>query len=136
MTPDVRWNPPAPRPAWDGRQWQAVRSWRYPMVVLMRIDRWNPRRDGPLSDTALKQKLEARGYQVSTWNWPAGSIIAGQARDREGVAAVASGLLKVTIDSESAILTAGDMVFVPSGAVRRIEVVGAASVHGVEGIAA
>lgn len=106
------------------------------MVVLMRIERWDPRRDGPLSETALRQKLEARGYQVSTCSWPSGAIVAGHAQPRERIDAVISGLLKVTIDGESAILTAGDMVFVPHGAIRRVEVVGPAPVHCLEGAAA
>jgi quercetin dioxygenase-like cupin family protein len=42
----------------------------------------------------------------------------------ERIEAVVSGLVKVTIDGESAILTAGDVVFVPRGAARRVEVVG------------
>jgi len=43
-------------------------------------------------------------------------------------------LVKVTIDGESAILAAGDVVFVPRDAVRRVEVVGnvpASSLHAV-----
>jgi quercetin dioxygenase-like cupin family protein len=41
----------------------------------------------------------------------------------------------VTIDGESAILTAGDLVFLPRGAVRRLEVVGPSPVLCLEGIA-
>jgi quercetin dioxygenase-like cupin family protein len=136
MTPEVAWNPLAPRLAWDGRHWRAAQSRRFPMVVLMRIERWDPRRDGPLSEAALRQKLEARGYQVSICSWPSGAIVAGQAQPRERIDAVTSGLLKVTIDGESAILTAGDMVYVPRGSIRRIEVVGSAPVQCLEGVAA
>jgi quercetin dioxygenase-like cupin family protein len=41
----------------------------------------------------------------------------------------------MTIDGESAILTAGDLVFVPRGAVRRLEVVGASPALCLDGIA-
>jgi quercetin dioxygenase-like cupin family protein len=98
------------------------------MAVLMRIERWDPRRDGPLSQAALRRKLEARGYVVSTCTWPPGAIVAAQAQDRDRVDAVVSGLLKVTLDGESAILTAGDMVVVPRGSIRRVEVVGPSAV--------
>ena len=104
------------------------------MVLPMRIERWDPRRDGPLTETALKQKLEARGYVVTTRQYPAGSVVAAQAEDRERIQAVVTGLLKVTLDGESAILTAGDMAIVPRGAVRRLEVVGSAPVHSLEAV--
>lgn len=99
------------------------------MLTVMRIDRWDPRRDGPVSEAALRQKVEACGYEVSTFAWPAGTVVAAQPQDRERVDAVVAGILKITLDGESAILTAGDMVYVPRGAVRRVEVVGAFTAH-------
>jgi quercetin dioxygenase-like cupin family protein len=91
----------------------------------MRIERWDPRRDGALTEATLRQKLEARGYEVSTCSWPPGTVVPPEVHPRERVDAVVSGLMKITIDEESAILTAGDMVFVPRGAVRSVQVVGA-----------
>ena len=99
------------------------------MLTVMRIDRWDPRRDGPVTEAALRQKVEACGYQVSRFAWPAGTVVAAQAQDRERVDAVLAGILKITLDGESAILTAGDMVYVPRGAVRRVEVVGSFPAH-------
>jgi quercetin dioxygenase-like cupin family protein len=104
------------------------------MVVLMRIERWDPRRDGPFNEAALRQKIEARGYRVSERTYPPGAIAAAQSVDEERLDAVASGLLKVTLDGESAILTAGDMVYVPRGAVRRVEVVGTSPVYCLEAV--
>jgi quercetin dioxygenase-like cupin family protein len=95
------------------------------MVHVMRIERWDPRRDGALTEAALRQKLEKRGYAVSTCDWAPGTIVAPGVHLSERVDAVVSGLVKITIDEESAILTAGDMVFVPRGAVRSVQVVGA-----------
>jgi quercetin dioxygenase-like cupin family protein len=91
----------------------------------MRIERWDPRRDGALSEAALRLKLETRGYEVSTCNWPVGTAAGPEAHPRERIDAVVSGLVRITIDEESAILTAGDLVFVPRGAIRSIQVVGA-----------
>ena len=102
------------------------------MVKRMRIERWHARRDGPLSEAALRQKLEARGYSCEPRAYPVGSTVAAQANEDERVEAVVSGLLKLTIDEESAILTAGDIVAVPAGAVRRLEVVGDAPVRCLE----
>ena len=105
------------------------------MMLLMRIERWDVRRDGPLSETALRQKLEERGYEVSARSYPGGSVSAAPTDAAERAQAVVNGLLKVTIDGESAILTAGDLVFVPRGAVRRLEVVGPSPALCLEGAA-
>ena len=94
------------------------------MLTVMRIDRWDPRRDGPLTELALRQKVQACGYEVSSFSWPAGTVVPAQAQDRERVEAVLAGIVRITLDGESAILTAGDMVFVPRGAMRQVEVVG------------
>lgn len=103
-------------------------------MVLMRIERWDPRRDGALNESALRQKIEARGYRVTVRTYPPGAVAAAQSDDRERLDAVASGLLKVTLDGESAILTAGDVVYIPRGAVRRVEVVGASPAHCLEAV--
>lgn len=105
------------------------------MMLLMRIERWDARRDGPLSEPALHQKLEARGYQVSARSYLGGTIASAQADHDESIQAVVTGLLKVTIEGESAILTAGDLVFVPRGAARRLEVVGPSPALCLEGAA-
>jgi quercetin dioxygenase-like cupin family protein len=55
--------------------------------------------------------------------------VPAQAQDRGRVDAVVTGIVKFTLDGESAILTAGDIVYVPRGSVRRVEVVGTAMAH-------
>jgi quercetin dioxygenase-like cupin family protein len=104
------------------------------MLTVMRIERWDPRRDGPVTEAALRQKVQSCGYEVSSLAWPAGTIVPAQTNDRERVDAVVTGVVKLTLDGESAILTAGDMVYVPRGAVRRVEVVGTAPAHCLDAI--
>lgn len=94
-------------------------------MLLMRIERWDVRRDGPFSQPALEHKVRALGYEPVIRTYPAGAIAAAQTDTRERIGAVVSGMIKMTIDAESAILSAGDLVFVPRGASRRLEVVGA-----------
>jgi uncharacterized protein (DUF1501 family) len=103
-------------------------------MLLMRIERWDVRRDGPLTQAALEHKIRALGYEPSPRTYPAGAIVAPQTDARERLDAVVSGLIKVTIDEESAILTAGDIVFVPRGATRRLEVVGASPASCLEAV--
>jgi quercetin dioxygenase-like cupin family protein len=99
------------------------------MLTVMRIDRWDARRDGPVTEAALRQKVASNGYQVSTFAWPAGTIVPAQAQPRERADAVVTGVVKITLDGESAILTAGDIVYVPRGSIRRVEVVGSNTAH-------
>jgi len=99
------------------------------MLTVMRIERWDSRREGPVTEAALRHKVETIGYQVSRFAWPAGTVVPPQTQDKERVDAVVTGIVKITLDGESAILTAGDIVYVPRGAIRRVEVVGAATAH-------
>jgi quercetin dioxygenase-like cupin family protein len=105
---------------------------RFRMMLLMRIERWDARRDGPLTEAALQQKIENLGYQVTTRLFPSGAVAGGQSDLRERLLGVASGLVKVTLDGESAILGAGDIVFIPRGSVRRVEAIGPATACCVE----
>jgi mannose-6-phosphate isomerase-like protein (cupin superfamily) len=98
-------------------------------MILMRIERWDVRRDGALTDAALLHKLKALGYEPVRRAYPTGAMAAAKIDDRARVEAVISGLIKVTIDEEPAILTAGDIVFIPAGAARRLEVVGTSSAY-------
>jgi quercetin dioxygenase-like cupin family protein len=95
----------------------------------MRIDRWDSRRDGPLSETALRQKLEGHGYRVSTQAWAPGTILPAQIQSDDVAHGVISGIVKLTLDGETTILTGGDVVYMPRGAIRRVEVVGSAPAY-------
>jgi mannose-6-phosphate isomerase-like protein (cupin superfamily) len=104
-------------------------------TLLMRVNRWDARRDGPLTEAAIQQKLESLGYEPLPGSNPTGAIASARVHHRERAEAVIAGLLKVTIDDESVILTAGDIVFVPRCAARRIEPVGSAPVFCIEAVA-
>ena len=93
-------------------------------MTLTRIERWDIRKDGPLTEASLQRKIEALGFEVTSRTYPAGVALTTTADTRLGIEGVVRGLVKLTIDGEPAILTAGDIAFVPRGAVRRIEVVG------------
>jgi hypothetical protein len=102
---------------------------------LIRIERWDVRRDGALSQAALEQKVRALGYEPTLRTYPAGRAICGGRSPTpvKRVEAVVSGLVKVTLDDgDTAILTAGDIVFVPRGGARRLEVVGTSPAYCLE----
>lgn len=104
------------------------------MTLLMRVERWDARRDGTLTEGALQRKLKTLGYDPLPCSNLAGAIASARVHRRDRVEAVLAGLLKVTIDGESAILTAGDIVFIPAGAARRVETVGTSPVHCLEAV--
>ena len=100
----------------------------------MYVLRWDQRLDGPFTETAVQQKLEALGYDPRPRSNPAGAIVSARVHHRERAAAVIAGLLQVTMDDQSVILTAGDIVCIPAGVPRRIEAVGTSAVVCVEAI--
>ena len=104
------------------------------LTLLMRIERWDIRRDGALTEAALQHKVEALGYEPLPRPNPAGAIVSARIHPHERAEAVLAGLIKVTIDDESAILTAGDIVFIPGGATRRVEAVGTSPVFCLEAV--
>jgi quercetin dioxygenase-like cupin family protein len=90
----------------------------------MRVDRWDVRRDGPFSETALLHKVRGLGCEPVTRSYPPRAIMSPQTDSRVRIQAVAAGLLKITIDTEAAILSAGDLVFVPANVTPRLETLG------------
>jgi hypothetical protein len=93
-------------------------------MTPLRVDRWDIRRDGPFTETAMLHKLRALGYEPLTRQYPAGAIVSRQVDGRPHVQAVVSGLIKLTINTAAAILSAGDLVIVPPDCSPRIEVLG------------
>lgn len=93
-------------------------------MKLTRIERWDVRKDGPLSEAALQRKMELFGFEVTSRTYPAGVSHTTSADSRHSMEGVVRGLVKLTVDGEPTVLTAGDIAFVPRGAVRRLEVVG------------
>ena len=103
-------------------------------MLLLRIERWDVRRDGALSEGALQQKLVALGFDVALRTYHVGDNPVSHTDSRERIQGVAAGFVRVTLDGESAVLSAGDIMFVPRGALRRVEVVGTSAAYCLEGV--
>ena len=91
-----------------------------------RIERWDLRLDGPLSEAAVQRKIETLGYDIAARIYPAGRATNAASDTRDALTAVVRGVVKLTLDDQPELLTAGDIVFVPAGMSRRLEVVGPA----------
>jgi quercetin dioxygenase-like cupin family protein len=72
----------------------------------------------------LRRLLTELGYTCHRYAYPPGTVFPEHAHDVDKIDAVLSGRFRITMDGKSAILQAGDYVFVPNGTVHRVEVVG------------
>lgn len=100
----------------------------------MNITRWNKVKDGLFSETALRKKLEARGYEVSRYTYSPGTYFGNHTHSVDKIDAVVSGKFKMTTKEGSVILESGDFLEVPRGTVHSAEVVGNESVISLDAV--
>ncbi|RKZ48220.1 MAG: hypothetical protein DRR08_31820 [Candidatus Parabeggiatoa sp. nov. 2] len=100
----------------------------------MELERWNEEKEGPLSEAAIRRKLEERGYTVSRYFYPPGTYFAPHTHDVDKINAVLSGRFKLEMGGNSVILETGDALAVPKGAIHSAEVVGNESVVSLDAI--
>jgi mannose-6-phosphate isomerase-like protein (cupin superfamily) len=89
-----------------------------------RIVRWDVGKDGPLSEITLERKIQGLGFEVDARTYPAGIAQDARPESLDSITAVVRGLVKLTVDGEPSMLTAGDIAVIPRHAVRRVEAVG------------
>ncbi len=90
----------------------------------MQIEHWHSEDDGPLSELALRHKLERRGYQVTRYVYSPRMFFPAHDHAEDKIDAVLSGLFRVTMQGQEAVLEAGDLVVVPKHVIHTAEVVG------------
>lgn len=90
----------------------------------MEVERWDEERDGPFSEAALRARLEQRGYRVSSYAYPPGTLFPDHTHPVEKIDAVVSGRFRMTTADGEVVLEAGDCLRVPAGTVHSAEVVG------------
>ena len=90
----------------------------------MNVERWDPSRDGELTEAALRVRLEALGYSVSKYVYPPGTFFPDHTHSIDKIDAVLSGTFRITTPEGEVILGPGDAVRVPRGTVHSAEVIG------------
>jgi quercetin dioxygenase-like cupin family protein len=88
------------------------------------IEAWDRARDGPLTEAALRSKLEARGYRVTRYVYPPGTVFPEHRHAVDKIDAVLSGRFRLALEGAEAVLGPGDCLAVPKGALHSAEVVG------------
>ena len=111
-----------------GPSWPALAVPAEAQVPAMHVQRWDAARDGILTASRLRQRLEDQGLWVSERRFAPGEALDEASADHDSVEVVLTGLLKMSVGSETAILSAGDAAFVPRGVARHVEVIGSTPV--------
>jgi len=100
----------------------------------MEVEHWDDETDGPLTESAMRNKLESRGYSVSRYIYPPGTCFPDHAHGMDKIDGVLAGRFRMTMNGRAVILEAGDCLFVPKGAAHSAEVVGRDSVVSLDAI--
>lgn len=90
----------------------------------MELIKWNEKEDGQLSEQAMRSKLEAMGYHVTRYTYFPGTCFPEHLHDVDKIDGILSGRFSMSMDRQTAILEAGDMLVVPKGVMHSAEVVG------------
>lgn len=92
----------------------------------LRLQRWDASRDGVLTAHRLRQRLEAQGLWVTERRLAPGSSHKVPAVDYDVLHVVLTGLLKVSVGTDSVVLGSGDTLFVPAGTAGAFDILGSA----------
>jgi quercetin dioxygenase-like cupin family protein len=90
----------------------------------MKVEHWEPDRDGKLSTHAMRRKLEELGYSVGSYTYPPGTFFPTHTHPVDKIDAVLSGRFVISMGNDLVVLEAGDFIYVPKGAAHSAEVVG------------
>ena len=90
----------------------------------MVVEHWDSEQDGPLSEQTLRAKLEARGYQVTRYVYPPGTVFPSHSHGVDKIDAVLTGRFQMRMQGKTAVLKAGDCLAVPRGISHSAEVLG------------
>ncbi|MEX5216931.1 MAG: cupin domain-containing protein [Nitrospira sp.] len=90
--------------------------------------------DGPLTEAALRRKIERLGYSVTRYVYQAGTYFPDHSHRVDKMDAVVSGRFKMVLEGREIVLEAGDMLAVPAGVVHSAEVVGDEAVVSLDGV--
>lgn len=92
--------------------------------MVLRVEHWSAETDGELTESAMRDKLQARGYSVTRYVYPPGTCFPAHAHNEDKIDAVLSGQFRMGMGGETVVLQAGDTLAVPKGFVHSAEVVG------------
>lgn len=81
----------------------------------MAVHHWNETLDGPLSEAAMRRKLEEAGYLVARYTYAPGTTFPDHVHGMDKIDAVLSGRFRLVVAGHLAVLGPGDWIEVPRG---------------------
>ena len=67
---------------------------------MIKLEKWNTKQEGPLSEKALRKKLEQLGYSVSRYEYPPGTYFTDHTHDIDKIDAVLSGRFRMKMENQ------------------------------------
>ena len=101
---------------------------------MVDVERWDLVGDGPVSEAVLRTRLEQRGYAVSRYTYAPGTTFPDHTHGVDKIDTVLAGTFRVVLEGQEVLLSPGDAVVVPRGAVHSAEVVGDQSVVSLDAV--
>jgi quercetin dioxygenase-like cupin family protein len=80
--------------------------------------------DGPLTEAAMRAKLESRGYRVARYVYEPGTVFPDHTHDEDKIDAVLSGRFRLVVRGHMKVLGPGEWIEIPRGTVHNAAVVG------------
>ncbi len=90
----------------------------------MKVEHWRPDVEGPLSEQAMRRKLEQRGYSVTRYTYSPGTSFPEHSHSIDKIDAVLAGRFRMSLNGQAEILERGDCLAVPRGTPHTAEVIG------------
>jgi len=91
--------------------------------MKMEIEHWDETW-GPLSESRMRERLEAEGFVVSKYVYPTGTLFDAHTHSVDKKDAVLKGRLQIRAEGRDFLLGPGDAIPVPAGTVHSAEVIG------------
>jgi quercetin dioxygenase-like cupin family protein len=89
----------------------------------MAVQRWNAA-DGPVTEAALRAKLESLGYRIAKYVYEPGTVFPDHTHGVDKIDAVVSGRFRLVVSGHLAVLGPGDWVAIARGSVHSAAVLG------------
>lgn len=89
----------------------------------MAVQRWKTS-EGPVTEAALRAKLESLGYTVARYVYEPGTVFPDHRHDVDKIDAVVSGRFRLVVRGHMKVLAPGDWIEIPRGTVHNAAVMG------------
>lgn len=80
--------------------------------------------DGPLTESALRAKLESLGYRVAKYTYEPGTVFPDHKHDVDKIDAVLAGRFRLVVRGHMKVLGPGEWIEIPRGTIHNATVVG------------